>query len=472
MKFCWVLKQVVKGFFEYVFFFIFFLFRIKILLSPKSVKVLNDKPLSDKADFDSLVDYFYEENKRRRILGGTRVLYTGFRSCNGLDADAIEGCSRFLPLAAIYSETLGDSSAQKNEIRGFIRKAISLGCNPKSIGYWGDPQPYSQLICEMADIALALWLAKEWLWKEFSDGDRRRVLDWLRKGVFQPVVENNWHLFVIQIELVLRSFGEPVDVSQWRIDIVKSFRRSSGWFKDGSDGRIDLYSAWGFNYSFYWMRQIAPEFEKEFIESSITEFGESYVHLINGDGTMPFFGRSVCYRLSLASPLLASSHIDVGGVSRRQAIRALKESWSFFISKGAVEDGRITQGIFGDNESLVDEYSGPASPMWSLRSLIIAYYQEHIGVPTFDVKGGCFPVEISDFDIMLGEDGVRAKGCKHLNEVRIEFPYYTKSECKRSLSSKILRFVFQLKPFRSTKHIDHGRVFVTSSNDYTDEKIE
>jgi len=82
MKFCWVLKQVVKGFFEYVFLFYFFLFRIKILLSPKSVKALNDKPLSDKAGFDSLVDYFYEENKRRRILGGTRVLYPGFRRCN------------------------------------------------------------------------------------------------------------------------------------------------------------------------------------------------------------------------------------------------------------------------------------------------------------------------------------------------------------------------------------------------------
>ena len=55
-----------------------------------------------------------------------------------------------------------------------------------------------------------------------------------------------------------------------------------------------------------------------------------------------------------------------------QARRALDLTWDFFLEHGALREGRITQGYCGDDAAILDNYSGSASCLWSLRSLIAA----------------------------------------------------------------------------------------------------
>lgn len=376
-KIRWKLKQLFKVYkYEVV-----YKFNKKELLNEQDTLVdfFSDKEsYSLSMSLDRLFEYLYKGFNHYSYKNSTRLIYPGVKSEHDRDVDAIEGCARFLPYLAVYGVfKIKEGDFEKGEeIILKVQQIIKDGTNPKLKEYWGKPNDYDQLVVEMADVALAVWILKSNGYFDFEPQDKENIKNWFVLSVSKKTVDNNWHLFKLLIQLVIKDVYKEDHVNLNLYKRIKSFYVGDGWFKDGPNGGFDYYNAWAFHYTLYWINLIDGEFDPDFIKTSLFEFCDKYQYFFNRDGTFPLFGRSLCYRLAVPAPLIAASQFEESGISKGLAKSILDQVWTHFIKNKAVSHGMITQGIYETNHRYIDNYSGPCSQLWSLRSLIMAYSVE------------------------------------------------------------------------------------------------
>lgn len=359
---------------------------------------------------------------------GAHANYAGMQSYNGPWMDRLEGFSRIVPLAAAWLHGQRASDIQlldekSLDLTELIRAGVLAGTDPASPEYWGPIGHWGQAIVEAADIALALWLARDHVWRTLSQHERTQVSRWLNQVNGKRIPDNNWHLFVVQVNAVLAALGEPHDERELELHYqrIKDFYRGSGWFRDGlrNDAPgFDYYNAWGFHYQLQWLRRITPQLDGDFIDAAFREFVTSYPYLISPKG-LPMLGRSACYRMAAPAPFIFAQAVCPELVSPGLARRALDVVWQYFIQHEAVREGNVTQGYLGPDSRLVEDYSGPASCLWSLRSLVAAFAlrDEH---SFWQAQPEPLPVEQSDYRVAIGPTGWTACGDRATGVVTIE----------------------------------------------------
>lgn len=367
-------------------------------------------------DYADLVRYFALGWRTYRTAGGEGARYPGYPSWSGSQVDQLEGFSRTMPLFAAWCASgrepkVSFPDGEELSLPDEFERGLVAGTDPASPHYWGEmPGKSNQRIVEAADIALALWLFKDSVWPELGIRRQEQVVRWLALVEGAPGLDNNWHLFYVLIDRVLAGLGYPgrIPSARQRFERIKEFHLGDGWFRDGPEGKVDFYSAWGFHYALSWIRRIDPAWEAGFISSCQRSFLQSYRYLIGREG-FPVLGRSVCYRIAAPAPLVFGQETDPDVVSPGEARRALDCIWSYFIRHGAVIHGTITQGYFGTDLRILDSYSGPASSMWSLRSLVAAfsYPREHL---FWEARPAALPAEVGDFEIEVKGPGWRVRG--------------------------------------------------------------
>nr|WP_067297805.1 DUF2264 domain-containing protein [Marinobacterium profundum] len=327
---------------------------------------------------EQLLRYFWNAHQHYLHVSGTLAYYPGEGSIYGARSDAIEGVTRLLPLWSAYRSSPYADPQLRQAMDQQVVCALSNGTDPMHPGYWGEINSRSTLICEAGDIALALWMIRDSLWTTFDHNQQHKILAWLRQVVGKQTVDNNWHLFVVLVDKVCESLDTGHSFrSADRYRRIKSFYRGNGCFADGEHGAIDLYNAWAFQYSLYWLDQIDPDFDRTFIHQAGDDFCAWYQYLFTDQGVV-LFGRSLCYRMAAPSPLLIASEWHPQRYPAAMAQTALDSCWRFFIENGGVRLGRPTQGVFDDDPVWLDPYSGPASSFWATRSLVIYYHQTGI----------------------------------------------------------------------------------------------
>lgn len=93
-----------------------------------------------------------------------------------------------------------------------------------------------QRIVEAADIALGLWISREYLWPTFSHQERQAIVTWLEQVMDQKVYDNNWLLFPIITLKSLQGLGisnQKYDqVIKERYQHYKQYYIGEGWFYD------------------------------------------------------------------------------------------------------------------------------------------------------------------------------------------------------------------------------------------------
>ncbi len=342
--------------------------------------VFVDERVSLKYHCESIVSYIAEAFIHYSVWDHSHVYYPGRPSQQTARTDAMEGTSRTLPTLAAWLHANGKSytiitglNQQPILVPEILRKAFLAGTNPQHKGYWGTLHHCDQRVCESADLALALWLSKEWVWDSFSMSEKLQIVTWFKQVNQCETVDNNWHLFVLTVQIVLKALtGEDV-IQYEKYERIKEFYVGDGWFRDGAKGNYDYYNAWAFHYSLYWFTQINPDFDSDFIKNVLSDFVGNYRYFFTEKG-FPFFGRSACYRLAAAAPLLAAVDLQSDKITIGEAKRAFHCNLKYFISNGALKAGLPTQGMFDEDVRLVDNYSGPASSLWSLRALNIALF--------------------------------------------------------------------------------------------------
>lgn len=373
---------------------------------------------------DYLSRYVIEAFQYYGVCDHALAYYPGSPSQQNARTDAIEGVSRVLPTLAAwlhYSDTteLEGLNGQQIDVAAILSTTFLAGTSPAHAGYWGNLHDYDQRTCEAADLALALWLSKAWVWDKYSAEQQQQISLWFYQVNHVETVDNNWHLFVLMVQLVMQALTGKDNFSHEKYARVKEFYVGEGWFRDGAQGNYDYYNAWGFHYSLYWMDQIAADFDPEFIHSSLSAFVSNYRYFFTPEG-LPFFGRSACYRLAAAAPLLAAVDQGSDAISAGEAKRAFRTNLSYFIGNGAMQCGAPTQGLFADDARLVDNYSGPASSFWSLRALNIALFSGHrSGLWAADEMP--LPVEQGDFSFEIESINAYARGVFETKETLVLF---------------------------------------------------
>lgn len=376
-----------------------------------------------RSDYERLAAYFIEGFLTYSSSQGGLAHYPGLKSGNGARSDGLEGFSRMAPVLATLASQPGSPkltlpSGRKVDVTEILARGVTAGTNPASPDYWGEIAHYDQRIVEAADIALALWLARDTVWHRLPVATRAHVVTWLSGVNGRRTVDNNWHLFVAQVNVVLKALGERYRQEEivGRLARVGQFHLGDGWFRDGSEGEVDYYNAWGFHYHLLWLGRIDPTLGAD-LARPMARFAQQLLHLFGPNG-MPAMGRSMCYRLAATAPLIQQSALSPSPIDPRQARRALDLTWRFFLANGAARRGRITQGYCGDDPSILQSYSGPASCLWSLRSLVaaLAIPAEH---PFWTEVPRPLPVEMGNFDVRLPAAGLRVVGTQATGNVRL-----------------------------------------------------
>jgi hypothetical protein len=374
--------------------------------------------------YGALFGYFLEGFLRRRSACGALARYRGWPSFNGPRCDALEGFSRFVPLPAAWLHGGRGSSFElpgaRVDLVQLLRAGFSAGTDPASPEFWGRIHDRDQRIVEAADVALALWLARDAVWPALHARERGNLVAWLSEVNGKQTADNNWHLFVVLVNAVLLALDAGGDRGEMarRYARFKSFYRGEGWFSDGPHDKFDYYNAWGIHYPLYWLRQIAPDFDGGFLRHAQGEFAASF-RFFFGPWGFPILGRSLCYRAAAPAPLVQVQAQDPRSVSPGEARRALDLTWRHFIRFGAVHDGAMTQGYGAGDPRMLDNYSGPASALWSLRSLVAAFALPP-GAAFWQASPTPLPVEQGDFRLPVPVPGWTLIGTAATGDVVIE----------------------------------------------------
>jgi len=396
---------------------------------PREGEALLSDFLSDRQptakSYESLFRYFIEGFMTYRSELGALAYYPGMPSKSGKLLDALEGFSRVAPFIGAWVKSGRPSRVHLTggrivDLIEIFRSGLVSGTDPASPEYWGKIGHLDGRIVEASDIALSLWFFYEIVWEKLPIAEKQQVVDWLKQVFDKRVHDNNWHLFVAFVGLMLEKLGRGTGRSLIlkHYERFKEFYRGEGWFSDGPGNVFDFYNAWGMHYQLYWFLEVEPEWDTGFIKEAQGQFLASYKYVLGPQG-VPIFGRSICCRMAVPAPLVFGHCLHPDRITAGEARRALDSIWQFFIRHGALRDGNVTQGYFGSDPRILDNYSGPASCLWSLRSLIVAFYLPEDSA-FWNTKVEALPVEKEDYEIIVKTAGWKIRGKRKGKVIEIE----------------------------------------------------
>ena len=377
-----------------------------------------DRSMTDVERYGSLFKYFLTGFRKYRSSQGSRVQYPGYGSIRGYDICGLEGFARTAPLLAAWLYRGCSARFGKFRLDMCLRDGLLAGTDPSSPEYWGDIGSDDQRLVEAADIARAVWLSRKQVWSQLDIREQSRIAAWLSQACSSHIrVRNNWLLFPVVVEAALTDLGHSTASTYGNYwEFKEKFYRQNGWFFDLPEG-VDFYNTWGIGYDLFWLHLLAPALDAEFLRIALLQSGRLTAHLISPAG-VPIMGRSVCYRTAVPCPVLAAAHVDDEVVSPGMARRSLDAVWRYFVTRGALRQGSLTMGYFDNDPRLIDDYTGPGSSHWGLRSLVLAYMFPD-GHSFWQSDPEHLPIEKDDFCLALKHLGWTVRGFKDTQNITI-----------------------------------------------------
>ncbi|MGI5366578.1 DUF2264 domain-containing protein [Streptomyces iakyrus] len=366
------------------------------------------------------VEPYASEDRALYFLPGDRVGWSGRLS------DGLEGYARTLLLAAF-----------RRDEKALERYATGLAAGVS--GVWPRIEDRSQPLVEAASIALALRLTRDLLWDRLDEGVRQRAAAWLGDALTAEPWPCNWELFPVTVGGFLADIGHEPDASRAAIDRglerIEQWYVGDGWYTDGDGRKYDYYNGWAMHLYpvlHAWLEQ--DERLLALYGDRLSRHLGDYARLFGGDGAPMHQGRSLTYRFATTAPLwlgaLTGRTPLPPGETRRLASGALK----YFLDRGAVDDrGLLSLGWHGPDTSVLQGYSGPASPYWASKGFLGLLLPPDHEVWTAPERPA--PAERADFVTPVGPpnwllQATRSDGVVRLHnhgseDVRYD-PYYTR----------------------------------------------
>ncbi len=284
-------------------------------------------------------------------------------SHSGRLSDGLEGYARTLLLAAF-----------RRDETALGRYADGLATGPGRV--WPRITDRSQPLVEAASIALALRLTRPVLWDRLAGPVRRRTADWLADALTAVPWPCNWELFPVTVGGFLAETGHHEEEARAAIDRglerIETWYAGDGWYTDGDGRKFDYYNGWALHLYpvlHAWLAGDTGLLDR--YGRRLSRHLADYARLFGGDGAPLRQGRSQTYRFATAAPLwlgALTGHTPLPpGQTRRLASGALR----YFLDGGAVDErGLLPLGWLAPDTSLVQSYSGPASPYWASKGFL------------------------------------------------------------------------------------------------------
>jgi hypothetical protein len=350
--------------------------------------------------------------------GGALYRLPGSASAVGGEAgDGLEGFSRTLLLAALRGAAPGTDAAP--ERLAHYAEGLQAGVRAA----WPRPADLPQALPEAALIAVSLFEAREALWDPLPEPARQALARWLGEAAAVTGPTNNWLLFPVVIDSVLKRLGAAHDARrvERNLGLVDAMYAREGWYRDGFGESLDHYSGWALQlYLALWCRIDGDESDPAraaLVRERLARFLEDYPRLFGGDGAPLYHGRSLIYRAAAAAPVWAGALLGCSplrpGLTRRLASGAL----SYFLDRGALRDGVLQRGWHGEFAPMAQAYSGPASPYWLSKAFLGLLLPPD--APEWTEREEPLPVEEGDFRSALAGPGFLAWGTRADGIVRV-----------------------------------------------------
>ncbi|MGW0470818.1 DUF2264 domain-containing protein [Streptomyces coeruleorubidus] len=303
------------------------------------------------------VEPYATEDRALYHLPGDRTSWSGRLS------DGLEGYARTLLLAAF-----------RRDEKALERYADGLAAGVS--GVWPRIEDRSQPLVEAASIALALRLTRELLWDRLDDGVRQRAAAWLGDALTAEAWPCNWELFPVTVGGFLAEIGHEPDASRAAIDRglerIEQWYLGDGWYTDGDGRKFDYYNGWAMH--LYPVLHAWLERDERLLElygTRLERHLSDYARLFGGDGAPLHQGRSLTYRFATTAPLWLGALTGRTPLSPGETRRLASGALRYFLDRGAVDDrGLLSLGWHGPDESVLQGYSGPASPYWASKGFL------------------------------------------------------------------------------------------------------
>ncbi|MEU1936893.1 DUF2264 domain-containing protein [Streptomyces coeruleorubidus] len=303
------------------------------------------------------VEPYATEDRALYHLPGDRTSWSGRLS------DGLEGYARTLLLAAF-----------RRDEKALERYADGLAAGVS--GVWPRIEDRSQPLVEAASIALALRLTRELLWDRLDDGVRQRAAAWLGDALTAEAWPCNWELFPVTVGGFLAEIGHEPEASRAAIDRglerIEQWYLGDGWYTDGDGRKFDYYNGWAMH--LYPVLHAWLEGDEGLLELYGTRLERhlaDYARLFGGDGAPLHQGRSLTYRFATTAPLWLGALTGRTPLSPGETRRLASGALRYFLDRGAVDDrGLLSLGWHGPDESVLQGYSGPASPYWASKGFL------------------------------------------------------------------------------------------------------
>ena len=313
--------------------------------------------------------------------GKARQLLPGPRSHHGRLADELEGFTRAFIMAGPWlnssSSGLFEYKGEKYDIGAFYREGILSGTNPGSSEYWGDIHDYDQHLVEMASLSWSLYLSKRHTWDRFTENEKKQVADYLYQCTMVKYHRNNWLLFNVVTNTVLKKLEMPYSAEQIEknLHFCETMYLGDGWYRDGDVNRIDYYNAWAFLYYYLIWGILDGESDGEFfskIQGRVNEFVKGFRYFFAKDGGVPCFGRSMIYRFGYLSPIALAQYMGALDMDAGEVKTMMNLGVKFYLEKEILtESGHLGMGFIRPNAEMLEHYSCGGSPYWAVKAFNI-----------------------------------------------------------------------------------------------------
>ncbi|MET7680707.1 DUF2264 domain-containing protein [Streptomyces sp. NPDC005423] len=303
------------------------------------------------------VEPYASEDRALYHLPGDRV------SSSGRLSDGLEGYARTLLLAAFRRD---------EQALGRYADGLAAG----AAGAWPRIEDRGQPLVEAASIALALRLTRPLLWDRLDDAVRQRAAQWLGSALTAEPWPCNWELFPVTVGGFLQEIGHETDTARKAVahglERVEQWYAGDGWYSDGPGRAFDHYNGWALHLYPVLHAWLADDTALlDLYGGRLERHLADCARLFGGDGAPMHQGRSLTYRFATTAPLwlgaLTGRTPLAPGETRRLASGALK----YFLDGGAVDArGLLGLGWLGPDETVLQGYSGPASPYWASKGFL------------------------------------------------------------------------------------------------------
>lgn len=256
-------------------------------------------------------------------------------------------------------------------------RGLAAGTDPGHPEYWGAPEGIDQRTVESAALGFALALAPDRLWDPLSGTEKDRAGAWLARFIDATTPDNNWNFFPVMVSVGLDRVGyaHDRDARHARLDRLETYALADGWYGDGPTEQRDYYIPWAMH--FYGLIYAAlaggedPARTARFRRRA-GEFALGFRHWFADDGSAVPYGRSLTYRFAQGSFWGALAYAGVDALPAGEVKGLLMRHLRRWRDRTAATSpgGLLSIGYGYPQPALAEQYNGPASPYWAMKSFL------------------------------------------------------------------------------------------------------